>query len=279
MRSYGKVESAFWQNPKVRKLTEAARLLLLYIYSTPHGNSVGCFVLPNGYIMEDIGWSLERVSQHVQELVTNGFIERSESLLRIVGWFNHNTIENANVAKAAAKAIRLIPNCQIKHNLINDISKSGLTHMEQYINEFRNALPKQSVDGFRTPEPDPEPEPKPPSSITKADARAAEIFLWLETRFNSPKPYIMAPVYAWLEWGADFERDILPAAERFLKRKKGPPGSLEWLDDDIAKSLKLRGKPMPKISGGAKSSGPLADQDYRAGTEGFEVVGGGAHGE
>jgi hypothetical protein len=95
-----------------------------------------------------------------------------------------------------------------------------------------------------------------PSSIDK-NARAKEIFEWLEALFNSPKPLIMAPVYAWLEWGADFETDIKPAAERFLKRKKGPPGSLNWLDEDIVKSIEQRSKPRPTASSGKRVNGDV----------------------
>ena len=66
------------------------------------------------------------------------------------------------------------------------------------------------------------------------------IFAWVEQFFNSPRPYIMAPVHAWLEGGADFDKDIKPICERFLKKGKGAPGTLSWLNDDIQKSIAMR---------------------------------------
>ncbi|KKL69509.1 hypothetical protein LCGC14_2114190, partial [marine sediment metagenome] len=85
MRKYGKIETAFWHNPKVRGLSESARLLYLYMISCPHGNSLGCFVLPDGYISADLEWDQRQVSKHVNELVSGRLIERSEtsSLIRI----------------------------------------------------------------------------------------------------------------------------------------------------------------------------------------------------
>lgn len=84
-----------------------------------------------------------------------------------------------------------------------------------------------------------------------------EIFNWIEQFFNSPRPYIMAPVHAWLEGGADFEKDIKPICERFMKKGKGPPGRLDWLNDDIFKSIALR-KATPTysaLSAGVSSGG------------------------
>jgi hypothetical protein len=74
-----------------------------------------------------------------------------------------------------------------------------------------------------------------------------EIFGWLQTYLNSPSPLFSAPVVAWLQWGADFALDIKPIAERWRKANpKKAIRSLEWLDDDIAASIRKRTKSMPE---------------------------------
>ena len=105
-------------------------------------------------------------------------------------------------------------------------------------------------------------ETTPPST----GASAKEIFDWLERFFNSPNPYIMAPVFAWLEWGADFEKDIKPAAERFMKRKKGAPGSLTWLDEDITRSIQHRSRTRPEVKDSARSTAGGAELILRTST-------------
>ena len=50
MRLYGRIETSFWQNEKVQRLSDGGRMLYLYLLTCPHGNSVGCFVLHDGYI-------------------------------------------------------------------------------------------------------------------------------------------------------------------------------------------------------------------------------------
>jgi len=78
-------------------------------------------------------------------------------------------------------------------------------------------------------------------------AHVEEIFDWLQKFLNSPSPLFTAPVSAWLAWGADFDLDIKPVAQRW--RKANPQKairSLEWFDDDIAASIQKRLKPMPE---------------------------------
>lgn len=102
MRTYGRIETSFWQNPKVWSLScDESRHLLLYLYTCPHSNSLGCFVLPDGYIMADLNWPAETLALRFEELTAKGFIERDPAsfLVRIVGWFGHNMTENRNVAQ------------------------------------------------------------------------------------------------------------------------------------------------------------------------------------
>lgn len=73
------------------------------------------------------------------------------------------------------------------------------------------------------------------------------IFKWLQVFLNSPAPLFTAPIAAWLAWGADFELDIKPVAERWRQANpKKTIRSLEWLDEDIAASIRKRSKPMPE---------------------------------
>lgn len=76
-----------------------------------------------------------------------------------------------------------------------------------------------------------------------------DIFTSLEKIINSPTPLFSAPIQAWLNWGADYNQDILPVAERWKKKNpKKAMNSLEWLNDDIAKSIQQRSKPMPEVT-------------------------------
>lgn len=166
MSRYGKIESGFWHNPKVRALSERSRFLLAYMFSCPHGNSCGCFVLPDGYVAADMGWPLETVSETLSELFAKGFLERdsTSNLLRIIGWWGHNKIENANVAKFVAKEIASLPNCVVRQHLIKDVLAQDDLH-ETVRQTLSERLPKPSRNqepNLTIQEPNPTLAPKAP---------------------------------------------------------------------------------------------------------------------
>lgn len=105
MRDYGKVYSTFWSSEDMRALSEDGRMLALYLMSCPHGNMLGCFRLPDGYVVEDMQWESGRVSKGFGELFEKGFSYRCERTFWVfirkhLEW---NIIENPNVGIAAGK--------------------------------------------------------------------------------------------------------------------------------------------------------------------------------
>lgn len=266
MREYGRVESGFWQNLKVRAMGKDARardlkLLLLYLYACPHGNSVGCFVLPAGYIVADLEFDAPTTAELLAELVARGFIERDDAsgLTRIVGWFGHNKIENGNVARAAMRAAEQLPSGSIKDNLFQELRTLSNKHIEGVWNEFRKspeAVPKVS-EGLRKQEPsraraEPEPEPSPgrPDAVAtaapRADADAVRIRQAIVALFGETEVTIG---WHWSEIGmllqAGYgEAEIMRAADRTKARGVVPKKLSSYLRP-IMDELRMGAKPAP----------------------------------
>lgn len=170
-RSFGKIETGFWQNQKIRALSERSRFLLAYLFACPHGNSIGCFKLPLGYAQEDLAWPADVLRQHLGEVVRHRLADYDEatSIVRIVGWFGHNTIENENVAKAAIKAVNLLPSGRLRNDTIEALKALG----NDFINKFANLIETRServTELVPTPEPEPEPSQAKPEKGEVADA-------------------------------------------------------------------------------------------------------------
>ena len=111
MRTYGKLAGSFWPTMQARGVSDDGKLLFAYLVSCRHGNLVGCYILPEGYITADLGWTVERVRETVSELLAQGLIQRCQrtGLTLLTGWWEHNTIENPNVWKAAQAVIHSLP--------------------------------------------------------------------------------------------------------------------------------------------------------------------------
>ena len=111
MRDYGVVRVRFWEWAKRKHLNAEERELALYLLTSPHGNSLGCFRLPMAYLCDDLGKGIETVTQTVSRLSEIGFLERDEETgwTWIIGFLEHNPIPNRNVGKAVEKQLDAVP--------------------------------------------------------------------------------------------------------------------------------------------------------------------------
>ena len=135
MRDYGKVHTSFWASNSIRELSEDGRTLAFYLLTCPHGTIAGAFRLPDGYICEDLQWSVERVSKGFADLVSKGFANRCETTkwVQIINHFEWNPPENPNQKKAVMKIAQQVPDgCCWKDDFINKtISYLGLNDLQQ----------------------------------------------------------------------------------------------------------------------------------------------------
>lgn len=111
MRDYGQVQCHFWQSTEVQGFSDVGKLLALYLLTGPHSNGIGCYRLPDGYIMADLGWSSETVSKGFRELIQTGFVYRCEQtqLVLIPKFLRWNQIANPKIAAARLKELNQIP--------------------------------------------------------------------------------------------------------------------------------------------------------------------------
>lgn len=161
MREYGKINSSFWMSESVKQLSDDGKMLALYLLTCPHGNMLGCFRIPDGYVSDDLNWPIERVSKGFRELSERGFSERCEQSkwVLIFNFLEYNPFENPNVGKAAAKAYTAIPDkLSAKSILTRILAESCPFFPKAELNPSPNpsaTLPNSA----RNPEPEPEPEP------------------------------------------------------------------------------------------------------------------------
>lgn len=148
MRPYGRVFTQFWIDEDVKKLSDSAKLLALYLLTSPHSNAVGCFRLPDGYIAGDLDWPVGQVELTMHELLAMGFCIRCNAtgFLMIRNYLRFNPIENPNVGKAVARTVEAIPKNTVLMGPLYDALKP-----------FRERLPKGFVEAMAERLPKPEP--------------------------------------------------------------------------------------------------------------------------
>lgn len=108
---YTKIESSFWQDDKMREISDDARYLMLYLLSSPHRNILGFYYLPIPYACFDLQWSEERFRKGFQELLDNGRVayDFNAHILLVVNYLKHNPLENPNQVKSAIGKLDELP--------------------------------------------------------------------------------------------------------------------------------------------------------------------------
>jgi len=156
MREYGRVGVSIWNSQKFLSLeNNNSRLVYLYLLTCSHGNSVGCFRLPEGYIMADMPYlemiedkskgrgkktptdslsiaygypidsPIHRALIDLKRAELIGYDER-EKVVRIVDYMDHSQISNIKHAAGAVKIAQSLPDCEQKTIVLNELIKNPL---------------------------------------------------------------------------------------------------------------------------------------------------------
>lgn len=78
MQDFGMISTRIWSDPGFSQLSDGAESLLFYLLACPHGNSVGIFHLPPGYLLADRHLSDVQAQPLFNELHAHGFARRCE---------------------------------------------------------------------------------------------------------------------------------------------------------------------------------------------------------
>ncbi len=118
MKTFGKIESQFWDTMRHEELSDQGKLLAAYLLTCKHGNMIGIFSLPRAYIMGDLKWDAETVEITVSELLANRFLSVSAKTdyICINKFMSHNRAENVKQMEARLRLLLNLP-----ESLSNDV--------------------------------------------------------------------------------------------------------------------------------------------------------------
>jgi hypothetical protein len=200
MREYGQIQCAFWQSQDAQQWTDAGKLLAAYLMTGPHSNGLGCYRCPDGYVMADLGWTQERVSEGFAELSRSGFAYRFEGVVFIPGFLRWNKVANGNVAAARMAEFEALPKGEAKARVAGAI----INYVKHLGNDYRTVLQtvSETVSGTVTQtEPYPtQPRENPNQTTCAAPAEPAPAADLLPAEPASP-----VAVSFLLNDGKDFE--------------------------------------------------------------------------
>lgn len=186
MRDYGKISTRLWRSRKFRALPcDEHRLFYVYLHTCPHVNSLGCFVLPRGYAVADLGWPAERVGEAIESLSRAGLIAFNEvdEVVRIVDFLEHDPPTNEKHALGVAKGGFALPDCAEKLVALKELASHRYARKLDALAEAIDRLSR----AYRNPEPEPEPEPIQDTSLRSVSSGG------VPTDLDSEVPFLDEP--------------------------------------------------------------------------------------
>ena len=112
MRDFSKVSTTLWDSERFTGLgNDDARLLFVYILTSPHANSAGCYKLSDAYASADLRWTVHRYQEARQALIDSGMIEfdAKHAVVLIAKWFDHNPPMNPSHKNGTRGQLAKVP--------------------------------------------------------------------------------------------------------------------------------------------------------------------------
>jgi len=111
---------SLWNDRKYRSLSRDAKLLFVYLLTTPAGLSIpGVVIGGPASLAEGIGFDAEALNAALSELVANGMV-KADTGARLI-WMPkamvHRKLEGANQMVGAANYWADVPECDLKHEV------------------------------------------------------------------------------------------------------------------------------------------------------------------
>jgi hypothetical protein len=131
-RQFCKVSPALWRSPRFNALDSDGKVLALYFLTSMHQNSAGCYAIPKGYAMSDLGWQRNRYESALSLVIEAGLVAYDDEaeVVYIERWYTHCPPQNEKHAQAIRRIISEIDSDEIRERAeadfdIADSMRSG----------------------------------------------------------------------------------------------------------------------------------------------------------
>ena len=123
MSRYTTVESIIWHDEKFRSLPEDARMLFLYLLTSPHSNMLGIFYLPKLYACSDLQWDPERYQRGIDTLCHTLLIEVDKDIVWVKNYLKYNQIRGPRQVTGAVNRLMSLPDTKLIGPFMKNLEK------------------------------------------------------------------------------------------------------------------------------------------------------------
>jgi len=149
MATYRKIDPRIWNDEKFRALSDQGKLAFLFLLTHPHMTSLGAMRGTIPGLASELGWNELRLREALGEAFRKAMVKVDEKAccLALPNFLKYNRPESPNVVKGWIRAYELIPECELKHEVVQwvkDFRKTYGSLAEGFAKAFERLF-----EGFR----------------------------------------------------------------------------------------------------------------------------------
>ena len=222
MSKYRKIDVRIWNDAKFRDLSHNAKLVFFFLLTHPNMTALGAMRSTLSGLAEELDFESEAFREAFREALDKGMVkhDRKACLIALPNFIKYNQPESPNVVKAWANSLDLLPECDLK----NDVISLSANALKGYSKAFLEALPEAFLKTYPKSMPNQEQEQEQEQELNTNNTRAS--FEKIETQGE----YIAKPVRELFNMTLDWK----PNQQTFAAITMRNGLSAEYSDDRLA---------------------------------------------
>lgn len=222
MSKYRKIDVRIWNDAKFRDLSHNAKLVFFFLLTHPNMTALGAMRSTLSGLAEELDFELEAFREAFREAFAKGMVKHDSKacLIALPNFIKYNQPESPNVVKAWANSLDLLPECDLK----NDVISLSANALKGYSKAFREALPEAFLKTYPKSMPNQEQEQEQEQELNTNNTRAS--FEKIETQGE----YVAKPVRELFNMTLDWK----PNQQTFAAITMRNGLSAEYSDDRLA---------------------------------------------
>ena len=147
MARYRKIDPRIWNDRKFRDLSDDGKLVFLFVLTHPHMTGLGAMRGHPSGLAPELEWKPERLQKAFKEGLAKGLIryDSHACFIWVPNFLKYNSPESPNVVKHWVAAWDLLPECDLKDQLYNQVKAFAKGLTEGFREAFAEAFAKTSL--------------------------------------------------------------------------------------------------------------------------------------
>lgn len=141
MARYRKIDTRIWNDAKFSKLSNGAKLLFMYLLTSPQTQQIGAVPLRAESVAAELNLDMKQYQIQYDELYQMGIVEYDErGLFWVKNFLKYNAPDNPKVVISWRTGLDYLPECPLLKKIIESAQAHCLSRGERYAEAFRIAI-------------------------------------------------------------------------------------------------------------------------------------------